>query len=1132
MKQKLLNSLRLQLCTLVALFTTAFAGQAWGETVTDVIDNAATSSALSNTGSTSWATDFTITGTSGAEYKIHSMGTKNSTEIAVQWNSNGYLYATKSGGILKSVKITTTTNAGTKKISVYAANTAYSAQASGTAINSLSATTTGATYAFTDSYSYIALNGTAASTSIKTIEIVWEVPSASATTTTIDATGITNTDVYASTAAGSLNATVSAVGSAISGATVTWSSSDEDVATIDASTGAVILVAAGTVTFTASYAGITDKYQASSATYELTVTDSTPSTDKWVETSLTDLTSSDVFVIVGNNGNNYALSNNNGIISAPTAVAVTVADGKITRAVADNIKWTISGNATDGYTFYPNGTTASWLYCTDTNNGVRVGTNDNKAFSIDQGYLKNNGTSRYVGVYNSSDWRCYTSMNNNIKSQTFTFYKRVDASTPDAPVISADNVTIAYDATNGSIAYTLTNPVEGTNLTASSSESWLTIGEISSTAVSFTCEANTGKARTATVTLTYGDVTKTVTVTQAAAPVIYTTIPALFAAATTTSTPVNVTFGNWVVSGVSTNGKNVFVTDNEGHGFVIFSNTDQSSTYAVDDILAGTAITCNLVLYNGFAEITDLDASDLTITTGGTVSTADIPLANLAGVNTGALVSYTGLTCSVEGTNYYLSDGTTSMQVYTSLYAFETLEAGKKYNVTGVYQQYKEKKEILPRSEDDIVEVQEASIVVGQTAINASASGSEGVITVTYNNITEVMAEVKFVAADGTTAASYEWVEAEIDADNNLNYTVSANTNTEARTAYLKVYALDDDANDVYSDLITITQAGFVADYATLPFSYDSTGAMITEVTGLTGNGLSSYTSGSPAIKFDGTGDWLILKMNEAPKALYFDIKGNDFSGGTFTVQTSADGTSYTDLATYTELPSEVQTEMFTNISTDVRYIKWIYTNKSKGNVALGNIIATNEAPITVTVGSALYTTFVAPAAVSFPENITAYIVTAINESSMHMEEVTEVPEGTPIVVKTTAAGTYTLTKLESAQAVTGNLLLASDGTVTGNGSTIYALGVGKEGDEAGIVGFYRVKSGAKVPAGKAYLVKEATGGNTKNYIAFDFGGADGIVEMTSDELQLTNVYNLAGQRLQKLQKGVNIVNGKKVLVK
>ncbi len=813
-------------------------------------------------------------------------------------------------------------------------------------------------------------------------------------------------------------------------------------------------------------------------------------------------------------------------------MAVTVADGKITRAVADNIKWTISGNATDGYTFYPNGTTASWLYCTDTNNGVRVGTNDNKAFSIDQGYLKNNGTSRYVGVYNSSDWRCYTSINNNIKSQTFTFYKRVDASTPDAPVISADNVTIAYDATNGSIAYTLTNPVEGTNLTASSSESWLTIGEISSTAVSFTCEANTGKARTATVTLTYGDVTKTVTVTQAAAPVIYTTIPALFAAATTTSTPVNVTFGNWVVSGVSTNGKNVFVTDNEGHGFVIFSNTDQSSTYAVDDILAGTAITCNLVLYNGFAEITDLDASDLTITTGGTVSTADIPLANLAGVNTGALVSYTGLTCSVEGTNYYLSDGTTSMQVYTSLYAFETLEAGKKYNVTGVYQQYKEKKEILPRSEDDIVEVQEASIVVGQTAINASASGSEGVITVTYNNITEVMAEVKFVAADGTTAASYEWVEAEIDADNNLNYTVSANTNTEARTAYLKVYALDDDANDVYSDLITITQAGFVADYATLPFSYDSTGAMITEVTGLTGNGLSSYTSGSPAIKFDGTGDWLILKMNEAPKALYFDIKGNDFSGGTFTVQTSADGTSYTDLATYTELPSEVQTEMFTNISTDVRYIKWIYTNKSKGNVALGNIIATNEAPITVTVGSALYTTFVAPAAVSFPENITAYIVTAINESSMHMEEVTEVPEGTPIVVKTTAAGTYTLTKLESAQAVTGNLLLASDGTVTGNGSTIYALGVGKEGDEAGIVGFYRVKSGAKVPAGKAYLVKEATGGNTKNYIAFDFGGADGIVEMTSDELQLTNVYNLAGQRLQKLQKGVNIVNGKKVLVK
>ena len=44
-----------------------------------------------------------------------------------------------------------------------------------------------------------------------------------------------------------------------------------------------------------------------------------------------------------------------------------------------------------------------------------------------------------------------------------------------------------------------------------------------------------------------------------------------------------------------------------------------------------------------------------------------------------------------------------------------------------------------------------------------------------------------------------------------------------------------------------------------------------------------------------------------------------------------------------------------------------------------------------------------------------------------------------------------------------------------------------------------------------------------------------GIQEMKNEELRMKNadgIYNIAGQRMQKLQKGVNIVNGKKVLVK
>ncbi len=93
-----------------------------------------------------------------------------------------------------------------------------------------------------------------------------------ATVTNIDATGLTNTDIYASTIGGQLTASVTAGESPVLGATVTWDSSDPEVATID-DAGNVTLVKAGTTTITATYAG-GGSYAASSKTYELTVIDS------------------------------------------------------------------------------------------------------------------------------------------------------------------------------------------------------------------------------------------------------------------------------------------------------------------------------------------------------------------------------------------------------------------------------------------------------------------------------------------------------------------------------------------------------------------------------------------------------------------------------------------------------------------------------------------------------------------------------------------------------------------------------------------------------------------------------------------------------------------------------------------
>lgn len=81
-------------------------------------------------------------------------------------------------------------------------------------------------------------------------------------------------------------------------------------------------------------------------------------------------------------------------------------------------------------------------------------------------------------------------------------------------------------------------------------------------------------------------------------------------------------------------------------------------------------------------------------------------------------------------------------------------------------------------------------------------------------------------------------------------------------------------------------------------------------------------------------------------------------------------------------------------------------------------------------------------------------------------------------------------------------------------------------------IGFYKANNNT-VGANRAYLT--ADGSNVKA-LMIDFGGeATGIKDSSSlmNELPTQgNAYNLAGQRVQKMQKGIYVVNGKKVIVK
>lgn len=217
--------------------------------------------------------------------------------------------------------------------------------------------------------------------------------------------------------------------------------------------------------------------------------------------------------------------------------------------------------------------------------------------------------------------------------------------------------------------------------------------------------------------------------------------------------------------------------------------------------------------------------------------------------------------------------------------------------------------------------------VINAEDVTLAYDATSGEIAYTISNVDEG------TELDDATPNA-DWISGITIASDKVTFTTTANEGTEDRMATITLTY-----GDVTKD-VTVTQGHYVApviDYATLPFEFDGGRADIETTDGLTQEGLDSDYGSSPKLKFNSTNDVVILHFNEQPGTLTFDIKGNSFSGSTFKVQTSADGVNYTDLKSYTTL-GNTQSEIIEDIDAAVRYIKWIYTEKVSGNVALGNI--------------------------------------------------------------------------------------------------------------------------------------------------------------------------------------------------
>lgn len=346
----------------------------------------------------------------------------------------------------------------------------------------------------------------------------------------------------------------------------------------------------------------------------------------WEKVSLTDLTTDDVFVIVGTISNKtYALPNTE-TNQKPAAVAITIStDGnQITADVTDNLKWNIE-KSEEKYTFYPNGNKKAWLYNSSNSTDLGIGsTGTNKTFkyvaisSKQYEGLLNTSTNRYICIYSNKDWRAY--VNKNIKATKISYYKYTTSSTSSA-------TTTTFGANSGK-TFTFTNgTLEGfTAPTATATKS------DDNTDLSNLIEYTSSDADIVAVDSKTGELT--FTNTKFGKATITATLPKTDTYQTSTDSYVVENKDNHIATSLSFNGTDITLTEGKtdagadftGHTATEANNIAGTITYAASGDAMATvdpttgAVTINAAVYGTTTITATFTPADPTQYSGSTAT--------------------------------------------------------------------------------------------------------------------------------------------------------------------------------------------------------------------------------------------------------------------------------------------------------------------------------------------------------------------------------------------------------------------------------------------------------------------------------------------------------------------------------
>ncbi len=335
-------------------------------------------------------------------------------------------------------------------------------------------------------------------------------------------------------------------------------------------------------------------------------------------------------------------------------------------------------------------------------------------------------------------------------------------------------------------------------------------------------------------------------------------------------------------------------------------------------------------------------------------------------------------------------------------------------------------------------------------------------------------------------------------------------------TADVDYYAVFGNVLNAYFDAADVTNTP--KDASSLKWTHTATGIFISLSAG------SHYTSGTPKTftVTSGTSNYLQVTCpsDYNLKNIVVTLSGSDYKIG------SLDPSSGTKLSTNSTTQTVTFTSDMNSVQCKATSNKQIRaTTITVKALAYCTTIPTLTTPAVTEFG---WATYVAQKDMEFPEG-RAYVVTAAEVgSAITKAEVTQVPAGTPVLLKD--EGTVTATVLATTPAAPAtNMLSVCDGTIAAGK---YAYVLAKKDKTNNIAGFMQwtgdaadltnrvvmlLDQAAEAPA-FIPLDGETTGINTVNGSGFMVNGSE--------------VYNLNGQRVAQPTKGLYIVNGRKVVIK